>query len=682
MISRSMKLMLAAAPLLLTCPVLADGAGDNSVENVRHIPPTGVSVPDTDRTELKSGIDALNAAIAQLKATNAGIVAGQPDLLPDVEIYARAASYALNYNEFFNVREIATAKALLKQGMDRAEQLKAGKPSWIRQTGPIVRGYRSKIDGSAQPYGLIVPTDYNFDTRSPHRLDIWFHGRGETLSEVNFINDSQHSMGEFAPAGAFVLRPYGRYCNPSRFAGETDTFEALEAIHKAYGVDDKRIAVRGFSLGGAACWDFTTHFAGDWAAANPGAGFSETADFLKVFQNESLHPYWFEQKLWHLYDATDYAINLFNVPTIAYSGELDSQRQAAEMMVKAATAEGIQFTHIIGPGAHHFYEKNAKQEVAQKVDAAVAAGREDAPSEIRFTTWTLKYNRMKWITLDGMTRHWTRARLNAKVSDSGLLDVKTENAERFTLNLPETLKGTHAGVPTSLVIDGQNVKTSQGKKEHGIWVAHFRKIGMSWLPSGGGALTRLAKVHNLQGPIDDAFMDKFIMVQPTGKPLNDASGTFVQKEMEHAVAQWRQQFRGDAVVKKDTEITQQDIATANLVIWGDPSSNKLLARLIGRLPLKWNATSVQIGNTVHPASTCVPIMVYPNPLNFRHYIVVNSGFTYREYDYLNNARQTPKLPDWAIVDTTTPPGSRYPGKIVDADFFGEQWEVITSPREP
>ena len=62
-------------------------------------------------------------------------------------------------------------------------------------------------------------------------------------------------------------------------------------------------------------------------------------------------------------------------------------------------------------------------------------------------------------------------------------------------------------------------------------------------------------------------------------------------------------------------------------------------------------------------------------------MVLNSGFTYREYDYLNNARQVPKLPDWAIVDTTTPPNSRYPGKIVNANFFGERWELIEEPRK-
>ena len=76
--------------------------------------------------------------------------------------------------------------------------------------------------------------------------------------------------------------------------------------------------------------------------------------------------------------------------------------------------------------------------------------------------------------------------------------------------------------------------------------------------------------------------------------------------------------------------------------------------------------------------TC-SILICPNPLNPQRYVVLNSGFTYREYDYLNNARQVPKLPDWAIVDAATPPNSRFPGKIVDADFFDEKWSLKAKP---
>jgi hypothetical protein len=54
---------------------------------------------------------------------------------------------------------------------------------------------------------------------------------------------------------------------------------------------------------------------------------------------------------------------------------------------------------------------------------------------------------------------------------------------------------------------------------------------------------------------------------------------------------------------------------------------------------------------------------------------LNSGFTFREDAYLNNSKQIPMLPDWAIVDLNTPPDSVHPGKIVSAGFFGEHWEL-------
>ena len=69
------------------------------------------------------------------------------------------------------------------------------------------------------------------------------------------------------------------------------------------------------------------------------------------------------------------------------------------------------------------------------------------------------------------------------------------------------------------------------------------------------------------------------------------------------------------------------------------------------------------------------MLVYPNPLNPSRYVVLNSGFTYREYDYLNNARQTPKLPDYAVIDVTVPSTTQTPGNVVAAGFFGEDWQL-------
>jgi hypothetical protein len=657
---------------LLTLSVLvrADGAGDNSVANVRRVPPPGVVVPAEDRAALETGIAALGKEIDSLRTE----LKGKPallDLLPDVQIYYNAARYALTYNEFFNPNEIKTAKNLLTQGMDRAANLRAGKTPWTTQTGPVARGYVSQIDGSVQPYGIIVPVTFAESTTRKRPLEIWFHGRGEMLSEVNFINDRQLHMGEFAPPDTFMLHPYGRYCNPNRFAGEVDTFEAMLHITKHYPVDMDRLAVRGFSLGGASCWMFTTHYSGLWAAANPGAGFSETADFLKVYQNETLQPTWYEKTLWHLYDSTDYALNVYNVPTVAYSGEVDGQRQAAEFMTKAMAAEGLTLTHIIGPKAGHFYEKNAKADVAARIDAFVAKGNDMAPESIKFTTWTLKYNTLKWLTVDAMGHEWERARVDADLQPSGTLGVKTLNVTGITLTPPTDTTWSHL---KTIDIDGQNFHWKSG-------AVHFRKENGKWASFKSTNEGRLAKQHNLQGPIDDAFMSHFIMVHPTGTAMNAKVGAFVEGEMKHAVTEWRRQFRGEAIVKDDTAITPADIADSNLILWGDPSSNKILAKIAAKLPVKWDAAGVHVNGQTYPPDTSVPVMIYPNPLNPKHYIVLNSGFTFREYDYLNNARQTPKLPDWAVVDVTEPPNSRWPGRIVNADFFGEHWELTPPHKE-
>jgi len=101
----------------------------------------------------------------------------------------------------------------------------------------------------------------------------------------------------------------------------------------------------------------------------------------------------------------------------------------------------------------------------------------------------------------------------------------------------------------------------------------------------------------------------------------------------------------------------------------------VLAKIVDRLPIAWNEKEVVVGDVRFAAQRHAPILIYPNPLNPERYVVLNSSFTYRDADYSNHPRQFAKLPDWAIVDLETPPDNRYPGQIVAADFFDEQWRL-------
>jgi hypothetical protein len=378
--------------------------------------------------------------------------------------------------------------------------------------------------------------------------------------------------------------------------------------------------------------------------------------------------------LWHLYNCTDYAINLSNCPTVAYSGEIDKQKQAADIMAKAMAEEGLTLTHIIGPKTAHAYEPGAKTEINRRIDAIVARGRNPVPSHVRFTTWTLRYNNMLWVTIDGLEKHWERARVDAEISGADRVVAKTTNVSGLTFSMPSGSTPLDTVGRPHVQIDGQDLLAPAVESDRS-WNVHLHKENNQWTVQAAGDDAILRKRHGLQGPIDDAFMDSFIMVRPTGSPLNDKVGKWVKDEMAHAAEHWRRQFRGIALVKNDMEITDADIAGNNLVLWGDPRSNRVLAKIADKLPVRWLPTTVTLGAQQFDASHCLPLLIYPNPLNPHRYVVLNSGFTFREYDYLNNARQVPKLPDYAVIDVDTPADARRPGGILSAGFFDEHWAL-------
>ncbi|MFN8004675.1 MAG: prolyl oligopeptidase family serine peptidase [Acidobacteriota bacterium] len=670
--SRLSWLAFALAAFLFVIGTTA--AQQNNPGSVKSVPPPGIEIPTADRAELEAGIAALGKEIDSVRDA----LKKQPALLallPDVQIFHNAARYALQYNEFFKPEEIATAKRQLKQGMERAAELRAGKASWTTQTGLVVRGYVSDVDGSVQPYGLVVPPTYQPNLPHQYRLDVWFHGRGDTLSEVNFLADRQKNAGQFTPPNTIVLHPYGRYNCANKFAGEVDLFEALASVKRQYPIDENRVSVRGFSMGGAATWHIAAHHAGLWAAAAPGAGFAETAEYQKLNLNDVP---WYEQKLWHLTNATDYAANLFNCPVVAYSGEIDRQIQAAQVMARELKTEGIELTHVIGPQTEHKYHPDAIKEISRRIDSIVAAGRNPLPRRVKFTTWTLRYNRLNWVVVDALEQHWERARVEAEIRDTTQIQINTQNVAAFSLEMPAGLCPLDNSRRPTVVIDKQEVAAAPVMSDRS-WISRFHKTNGKW-SAVEKPVDILRKVHGLQGPIDDAFMSSFVFVRPTGKAMDETVATWSASELNHAVAQWRQMFRGEARIKDDTAITEADIASSNLILWGDPSSNAVLAKILAKLPLTWNTQTVKVGDQSFAGNSHAPVMIYPNPLNPKRYIVINSGFTFREAHYLTNSQQTSKLPDWAVIDLSVPPGPRAPGRVAAAGFFGERWELLPSQK--
>ena len=398
--------------VLMAVAAFADGPKDNIPTAVRPIPPTdkALALPEADKASLPKELAELRVAIdaaAKAQAKNPRL----EEYLPDLEIFYKSVDWAVKYNEFFNKGEFKSAHDLIVEGKARTAFFLKGETPWTKQTGLVVRGYKSKIDGSVQPYGMVIPENYS---GSLMRLDFWCHGRGEVLTELSFLNDRRKNIGQIPANNRLVLHLYGRYCCANKFAGEMDLWEAYAHARKSYNIDDDRLMIRGFSMGGAAVWQFGAHYTDRWCAISPGAGFSETPEFLKVFQSEEVNriPSW-QKTLWSWYNATDVAANFVNAPTIAYSGEIDGQKQAADIMARYLAKENIELTHIIGPKTPHRFHPDSFAEIERRLDIIAAAGRNRMPKEVSFVTYFLRYNRMHWVQVDRMENHWQMARVDA-----------------------------------------------------------------------------------------------------------------------------------------------------------------------------------------------------------------------------------------------------------------------------
>ncbi len=651
---------LALALLALTGTALAQ----TPPPPAKRLPPAGIAIPEKDRIELTAGAAALRQEIEALRRSIPADNARELTLLPDVEIFHKAVDWALRYDEFFAAKEVDFARHLLAEGHDRAQHFRDAEKPWLVATGLIVRGYRSKLDGSVQPYGLVVPKNWKRD--QPGRLEVWLLGRGEKRTELAFLAEREAKPPEVVPKDTLVLIPYGRYCNATKFAGEVDVFEAMDDVRAHYAIDPLRTSVAGFSMGGASVWHLAVHHSGLWSSASPGAGFAEAAIYTKAFAPGKIPPTWWEQKLWHWYNATDVAGNLFNVPTIAYSGEIDPQKQSADLMEEAMAKEGLKLERFIGPQTAHKYEPATKEKLVARLETINASGRPPKAREVSLTTYSLQYPGDSWVRILAMEKQWERADVHAILSTDGTGTITTKNVTALALG--EVLPGRQGYRP--VFIDGQKVTTGPNQTD---FIGVFKVAG-KWTASPSARFIQPHKGPQLNGPIDDAFMREFIFVRPTGKPLNEKVGAWTNAELEHASKMWRDIFRGVAPAVDDIALSKSDRLRKNLILWGDPSSNKVISEIIDRLPITWTADKIIFRGQAYDAAHHAPIFIFPNPLSPENYIVLNSGMDFRDDAYGTNALQIPKLPDYAIVDLNTPPGPKWPGKIVDAGFFDEEWK--------
>jgi hypothetical protein len=181
----------------------------------------------------------------------------------------------------------------------------------------------------------------------------------------------------------------------------------------------------------------------------------------------------------------------------------------------------------------------------------------------------------------------------------------------------------------------------------------------------------LRKRHGMQGPIDDAFLEPFLVVRPTGVPWNAAANRQALRILERFDRQYTLAFRGHIRVKDDRDVTESDFQKYHVVLFGDPGSNRWIANMNGKLPLNWTKQAVTLGARSFAAAESVPVLIYPNPLSPSHYVVINSGLTASWEDWAGDF-STPQYGDFAVLRVNE---MKDVPDVAYAGIFDESWNL-------
>lgn len=144
----------------------------------------------------------------------------------------RIKEYETGNDEYLAADPLLKAIAASEQGTD----------PFRSKTGYLRKAYRSKLDNTLQPYMVYLPE--NFDAKK-HPLFVWLHGSFGNEKEII-------GMETMVPKEFIILGPYGRGPNNGFDLehAQEDIAEALEAVREDYPVDDAKIIISGFSMGG------------------------------------------------------------------------------------------------------------------------------------------------------------------------------------------------------------------------------------------------------------------------------------------------------------------------------------------------------------------------------------------------------------------------------------------------
>jgi len=544
-------------------------------------------------------------------------------------------------------KELAAGLAIWRALVD-------GKKPALATHGKLERAYLAASDESAQPYLLHIPRDY--DGKKPYGMLIFLHGYSPTLNKLTWpeVMYSQEIADIAAKARCILVMPYARGNTDFQGAGEDDVLHVIGKVKSHYRIDPDRVFMSGISMGGMGAWSIAAHRPHEFTAV---LALASRTDFYlwKQIERGSLPPW--KRKMVRAEFGVEMIPNFRHLPSVMTHGLDDWIMPLAqsEAMHRLLVAAGMDVKFDLLPGVTH-YDWGQMFSTPNLTDCLAQRKRVKRPASFSFRTWSLKHGRAYWAEVTAIDDWSLPVELDcAATADESVILITTKNATALRIRPP--------GKPETGEVW---TVTWNGKSSRHPW----KKDGWIELSTVKRAEGELWKTPQLSGPLREAWSGPFLMVFDGDKDSES------YRNMITAAQYWLQYSQGMPRIVSAGDITPEQIAANNLILFGTHEQNSLVAKIrkaAPALPVFYDKGAYWVGDKTYDAEKFGLSMIYPNPLAPKRYIVLNYGKVWGAGLAPNHRHDIP--PDFIIFNERTVEDGTDSNVAVCAGFFDQKWQL-------
>jgi predicted esterase len=560
-----------------------------------------------------------------------------------------------------------TVQELLEEARQHLAVESAGKDPWAGKTGYIERAYVSRVDESAQPYFVLVPSAAEKALAEPQGkarfpLVVFLHGYVPTYYKNHWWTPFGDFNASFEKFGAFLAIPFGRSNSDFAAVGEVDVLDVVAQMKRLYPIDEDRVYLYGYSMGGLGGYTIGAHYPDLWAGGVILAGWADSPLLMGTRGIETLHP--FKQFLIRGIQPIDLCENFGNMPLRLFHGDADQivpLEQARKMekrlqefgcdakmtVLKGNHWSGLEVMSDEGPLQWLLQQKrNMRPAQARLKNYSLSFGK-NRDVQVIHTTGELRPFEVAWgVEGDAMTiKHLEGPLARVAPSHTKVLGMEQMKGFRCVAG-PEQRR--------SLYIVGADEKADV--------LLNREEVG--W------------KNPARCGPVKEALCGPFIIAYGTAG--GQEATARLKKQAEDFCEEWYAFAKGRPAVKADKGVTPEEIKAKTLWLFGEEQENALhaAAAKTGKLPIQAKDGQVKIGAKTVSLKGSGLLYIYPSPLEgagSSSSVVVAAGVSYGAQLPTNHKYDL--IPDFILfADRADSDGTGTNAPVI-AGFFDGKWQL-------